>query len=494
MREPESLSPGLRFRRGMTLLLVTLLVPGAAQVAAGNRTTGRAALRVYLIVLALTVLMAVGWFVRRPFVLGLVTRPVLLLVLLLALVAGAVAWMLLFLDAWRLSRPRLLEDGARTAVTATAFLLVLVTAGPMLYGANLVFAQRDLIAGVFGSGIRSEAVDGRYNVLLLGADADPDRPGVRPDSIQLVSVDADTGRSVLFALPRNLQNIPWPQGSPADRAQPEGFACGDACLLNAVYSYGEANPELFPGEAPAGAEAMMQAVQAVTGLHVNYYVLIDMGGFRDIINAMGGIEVTVGSRVPIGGGTSPVTGYVEPGSQTLDGYHALWLARSREGSSDYERMARQRCVMTAMATQLDPQTVLTRFTELAEASEQVVQTNIPDEDLGTFVDLALKAKSQPITSVQFVPPLITPATPDLAQLRAIVEASIDESEDADQQEDADQDQVAPSDSGQEATDGADPSPQQPGDDAQEGTENPSEEGPAAAEDATVDARSVCSAG
>jgi hypothetical protein len=169
---------------------------------------------------------------------------------------------------------------------------------------------------------------------------------------------------------------------------------------------------------------MKQAVQGVTGLTVNYYVLIDLQGFRQLVDAVGGVKVTVHRAVPIGGGTSPVFGEIKPGTQRLDGFHALWYARSRHGSSDYERMARQRCVMNAMLGQLDPSTVLRRFQRIAEAGKQVVSTDIPAGELSTFLTLATKARGQKVTSVQFVPPLITPAHPDFGVVRTRVRSAI----------------------------------------------------------------------
>jgi LCP family protein required for cell wall assembly len=151
----------------------------------------------------------------------------------------------------------------------------------------------------------------------------------------LVSIDATTGRTVLFSLPRNLEEVPFPAGSAAAKALPGGWSCGDTCLLNAIYTWGSAHKNVFPAAADPGAAAMKQAVEGVTGLPVNYCVLIDLRGFEQLVDAMGGITVTVHQRVPIGGETSPISGYIEPGTQHLDGYHALWFARSRQGASDY---------------------------------------------------------------------------------------------------------------------------------------------------------------
>jgi LCP family protein required for cell wall assembly len=432
VREPDGLSPAMRTRRAFLLVLITLLVPGSAQIAAGNRRLGRAALRVWLAGLVAVAAMLLLYLLDRQAVFGLVTRSWFLLLVVVVLVACAIGWLVLVADAWRLARPGGLTGAGRGLLAGVTVCAVLVSSGTMLVGARQVMAGHDLISGVFGGNTRSAAVEGRYNVLLLGGDAGSDRIGVRPDSITLASIDASTGRTVMFSLPRNMQNIPFPADSPMHAAMPHGFDCGDACLLNAVYTYASEHKGVYPASVKdPGAQATMDAVEGVTGLKVNYYVLIDLKGFQSLVDAVDGITLNVNRRVPIGGGSSRITGWIEPGkNQHLDGYHALWFARSREGSSDYERMARQRCVMTAMLQQVNPQTMLTQFRDVAKASAKVVSTDIPEADLGRFVGLGLKAKKEKVTSVQFVPPLITPAHPDFAKVRQLVASAISKSEKA----------------------------------------------------------------
>jgi LCP family protein required for cell wall assembly len=385
-------------------------------------------MRIWAGLIAAGLLGLIGWYVARAAVLSAVTSPFILGVIAVLLVAVAVAWPVLVVDAWRLSRPELLPRRARLGLTGLLIASVLLTSLPLIAGARRSWAAADLINGVFGAGSASAAVDGRYNVLLMGGDAGADRIGTRPDSMTLASIDVDTGRTVLFSLPRNLENVKFAPGSPAAKAMPEGWSCGDECLLNGLYTWGAEHRSLFPGAADPGAEAMKEAIAGVTGLTVNYFVLIDLRGFRRLIDAVGGIDVTVPQRVPIGGETSRVSGYIEPGAQHLDGYHALWFARSRHGASDYARMARQRCVMDAMLHQLDPTTVLDRFQQLASAGKEVMSTDIPATELATFIDLGTKAKSRKITSVQFVPPLINPAYPDFAVIQDRVRTTIDNSE------------------------------------------------------------------
>ncbi|MFN8076543.1 MAG: LCP family protein [Kineosporiaceae bacterium] len=420
LADARPLGPAMRVRRAYSLLALTLVAPGSAQLVAGRRGVGRWALRVWAGVLALLLLAGVLALVARPAAVWLLARPTVLWLAALVCFALAVAWPVLVVDAWRLAQVRSLPMRSRRGVAALAALLVLVTALPTAAVGRRAWAAGSLISDVFAGGGSAAATDGRLNVLLLGGDAGPDRIGLRPDSITLASIDARSGRTVLFSLPRNLENVNFPAGSRAAAALPKGWNCGDTCLLNALYTWGSEHRSQFPGVADPGAELMKEAVEGVLGLKVNYYVLIDLRGFRSLIDAVGGVRLTVGQRVPIGGGTSRVTGWIEPGTRTLDGYHALWFARSRHGASDYARMARQRCVMSAMLQQLDPATVLANFQSIASAGKQVVSTDIPASQLSRFLSLAGRARSQKVSSVQFVPPLIQPARPDQAVVRAAV--------------------------------------------------------------------------
>ena len=428
LRQPEMMTPALRRRRALVLLLATLVVPGSAQLSAGNRRLGQAGVRVWLALVLGAGGLGILLLANRSAAFGLVARSGFLLVLVVALTAGAIFWAVLFLDAWRLGDVRLMPVQGRRVVSGLTGLLMLSTSGSMVVVANQVSTGRDVFASIFSGTTARDAAHGRYNVLLLGGDSGADRIGTRPDSISLVSIDADSGRSVMFGFARDTENINFRAGSLMKTLMPGGWNCGDECLLNGLYQWGTENRKRFPASIKdPGVEATREAVEALSGIDIQYSVLIDLRGFQQLVNAVGGLTIDVKARTPIGGGTSRVSGYIEPGVRHLDGYHALWYARSRHGSSNYERMARQRCVMTAMMQQLNPQTVLLKFQDLARAGGSIVRTDIPQEQLGMFVDLALEAKSQKVTSVNFVPPLINPWSYDPAVIRSRVSQAIDAS-------------------------------------------------------------------
>ena len=102
----------------------------------------------------------------------------------------------------------------------------------------------------------------------------------------------------------------------------------------------------------------------------------------------------------------------------------LWFARARHDSDDYSRMARQKCVMSAMLQQVSPQVALRNFEKIAGASSAMVSTNVPRGEVDRFVDLALKAKSQKIATLSLVPPMINTANPDIDLVHAKVAAAI----------------------------------------------------------------------
>lgn len=432
------------FRRAMVLVFMSLVLPGSAHVVMGRRRAGRLIVRTWLALLALAVLVGVVFLLDNGLVLSAAVNPLLLALLRWGAIVVGLGWAGVVAHAYLLAHPPTIERSRRLIATVTTLAVCLVILGPALILSNVARTSEDLLALFPATNVSS--LPDRVNVLLLGGDAGSDREGLRPDSINLASVDTDTGRAVLFGLPRNMQRVPFPAGSTLDAEFPRGFVCADGeCMLNGIYTYALDHPELFPpglSDVERGTSAMKQAVSATLGLEVHYYAMVDLAGFEGIIDALGGIQIDVQTQVAIGGNAdnpnAPVEGYIEPGLQVLDGHRALWYARSRTDSSDYVRMQRQRCVLGAILDQADPATVVLNFTDLARSAETTISTDVPRGTLDDFIDVGLRTKSQPLTSVQFVPPLIpNTADPDFTLIRATVEAAIEASESAPDPEPAD---------------------------------------------------------
>lgn len=417
----------VRFRRAVVLMLMTLVLPGSAQLVAGNKRVGRLAMRTWFGSLAVCALTVTGGLLWHSFAFWLGSSPFVLRLVRVALALAAVGWALLLIDAWRLGRPLELRQRLRLLAVGLNGVLVFVVAGSLLFASHLVAVQRGLIVTMFGDGVASAAEQGRYNVLLIGGDSGAGRWGLRTDSMTVASIDAETGRTILFGLPRNMTNFPFPRGSLMAKQFPRGYDCA-TCELNSLATWAGDHRDLFAGVKDPGMTATIQAVEGITGLKINYYTLVNLAGFRSLVEAMGGLTLNVRDAIPIGGGEQGQIGTIPAGVQKLDGYQVLWFARSRMAADDYSRMARQKCVMNAMLQQLSPATVITKFQALASAGENMIETNLPASELDTFAELALKARSQKVSSVSFVPPAINTSDPDIGKIRSMIAAAIKASE------------------------------------------------------------------
>lgn len=412
----------VRFRRALALVAMTLVLPGSAQLVAGNRRVGRVAVWASIVLASATVATAITSYFWHELALWIATTPTVLLVLRLALLVLGLAWAALFVDAFRLGEPLTLGVGHRRTTLLVNCGLALTVASALLFGSHVVNTQRGMIMALFTGTKESAAVDGRYNVLLIGADSGVTRWGMRTDSMTLASIDATTGRTVLIGLPRNMENFPFQHGSVLAKQFPHGYNCS-TCELNSLSTYASDHPALFKDAKYPGIDATIEGIEGITDLKVNYWAMIDLQGFRDLADAVGGVTINVRQPIAIGK-TGDVVGWIQPGVQRLSGDKLLWYARSRATSDDYSRMARQKCVMSAMLHQLSPTTVLQHFDALATASKGVLETSIPPSDVDTFVTLAMKAKSQKVATLSLVPPLVDTMHPDIAKIRAAIARSL----------------------------------------------------------------------
>lgn len=432
MRQPEKLAPLDRAKRSIYLVFLTLFFPGSAQYVAGNKMIGRLCLRLALLTLIGGLVAIAIFFVKKPWVLAAVTRTWPLLFILIAVFTAAIAWAALFFDSFFLGvrgRPPLWSKLLTGLLTIT---LVVATSGPLVYFGQFIGTYRGALGTVFAGKKMAKPTQGRYNVLLIGGDAGAGRASLRNDTNILFSVDAATGKAVQVGIPRNLVDAPFPQDSPLAKKFPKGFRYSSKDhMINAVYRYGIEHPQHYPDAKDSGAEAVMDAITGVTGLEVHYYVLINMQGFETLVDALGGIEMDVRKRVPKATTDDKVaTEFIEVGRQHLNGKDALWFARSRFDTTDYERMTRQRCVVSAITQQLAPTTILTRYADIARSSPDVVQTDIPQEKLATLGDIAMSMRGQPIESVALVPPEINTSKPDYLKIRKMVRDALERSKNA----------------------------------------------------------------
>jgi LCP family protein required for cell wall assembly len=246
--------------------------------------------------------------------------------------------------------------------------------------------------------------DQRLTVLLIGTDAGYGRKGARADSIMVGTVDLRTGFVALFGIPRNTGDLPL-RGQAAKALGTKTYAG----MISDLYQEAWDHPELAPEGGNPGAEVLRQTVSTLLGIPVDYYAVIDMGGFVDLVDAFGGITLNVKDRIhvrlspPRKG--EPWREYdIQPGKRHLNGHEALAFARSRTGTNDYDRMRRQRCVLKALMYQNGAVELALKFSSVVKAVRDHVGTDIPVERLPDLVKVRGRLKTDRMLTVGFTPP------------------------------------------------------------------------------------------
>lgn len=444
-REPPG-RPPVRDRRGRPLIaaLLSCLLPGAGQLYLGYRRRGAAMLVITVLCLAV----AVGLWSEPTAISRMLVQPRALLALLVADVGLLVFRIVAVLDAYLLAsrddHRASATSGWRKGAAAGLVVLMTLTAAPHAAAAFYDLQAYDLVTSVFAgedpqwhardrdrhqtaNGLVT-AVPGRVTVLLLGGDAGPGRRGRRTDTMIVASFELATGKVSLFGLPRNMVQVPLPDGPAADHF---GQCRCFPRLLNELYAFAEdERPDLFPNSKRPGIAAVAGAAEELLGLPIDHYALVDLLGFVDVVDALGG--VTVNNLKPLriaidrlGREGSQPAFNIQPGRRHLNGFTALAYSRSRETTSDYDRMQRQRCVIGSLARQTEPAEILAAFPKLVKVLKRSVATDIPASRLPTLLEAA-GDKPVKVATVGFQPPTYNSGwssgypIPDVAKIQSAV--------------------------------------------------------------------------
>jgi len=435
--------PGAYYRR----IAFGTILPGAGLLGTRWKVLGWALVLVSLAVgLGALVRAWQGGLLRSA--LNVAVQPELLQWVGVSIMVATVVWVGSIVLTAQQSWPRRRSSGrwARVLFAAGACAVI---AAPSALAVRYLDVQSSLIDEVFvsaapGAGPHVALVDTaaedpwadvpRVNTLLLGSDAGKDRWGTRTDSMMVVSTDTTTGDTLLIGIPRNLERVPFPKSNPLHALYPNGYDCGDECLMNGIWTLAEGRPDLFPGVTNPGRQSTVDVVGEITGLKIQQSVVINLRGFKALVDAMGGVDINVQQRVCVECHTTATGGveftgdkaeWIEPGLKHLDGRLALWYARSRAGSDDFSRMRRQRCVAGALMQQADPVGLLQRYPQLAKVVKDNVSIDIPPEELPAWVDLALRIQQgDSIRSLPLTSQVISPGNPDFATIRALVQKGL----------------------------------------------------------------------
>ncbi len=242
----------------------------------------------------------------------------------------------------------------------------------------------------------------RLNILLIGADEQGG--GHNTDTLITVSIDPVTKQVAMFSIPRDTVDLPVPAG-PARSVW--GSAYGGK--INSFFVQNRGRSDLWRGNSRTrGYNALKAIIGELYGIDIKYFVEVNFNGFKKVVNAVGGVTINV--QVPVSDDEFPgSTGrtqrlYIPSGIQHMDGEQALRYARSRNGSTDFDRGARQQRVLLSLREQADPQILLPRLPELIDALKSAVRTDVPLDQLDELLGLASSVDTTNIRSIVFGPP------------------------------------------------------------------------------------------
>jgi LCP family protein required for cell wall assembly len=242
---------------------------------------------------------------------------------------------------------------------------------------------------------------GRLNVLLIGTDRRPKEGTYNTDTLIVMSIDPASGQVALFSLPRDTTGIPLV--GPARSF----FGTTWNRKINALFSQARARPDIFPGGKLSGYRALKDTLGGLYGFQIPYYVEVDFGGFTQVVDALGGVTINV--QLPVvddyyPGDKGALRVYIPTGVQHMTGAEALVYARSRHGSNDFDRAARQQRVLLSLRQQADFATILLRLDQLVKATTKTVKTDFPPDKLQQLIGLASRIDIGNVRSYVFTPP------------------------------------------------------------------------------------------
>lgn len=225
--------------------------------------------------------------------------------------------------------------------------------------------------------LNQELLTNRLTVLLVGIDSNEQRQGRdeprNTDALMLVSVSADQSEVALVSLPRDTVDVPLEDGTTW------------AQKINGLY-------------AAEGIDALVGAMGALYDVPIDGYLALDMDDVVMLIDAVDG--VTVDPPEPLR--DPPIGLDVQAGEQVLDGETALAYVRTRI-DQDYGRMGRQQEVIQALVGELTAEDADVDLARLVAGLESL-ETDLPLEDLPTFVEIGRRVQDADVSELVVGPP------------------------------------------------------------------------------------------
>lgn len=249
---------------------------------------------------------------------------------------------------------------------------------------------------------------GRVNILLLGRGGGTHDAPDLTDTIMIASIDPVNKTADLVSIPRDLWVNVSNQGVMKINA---AWQSGEFQALG-KHQTGSTDPKAIK----AGYNTIDSTIKDVTGLNINYHVLVDFEGFRQAIDTVGGVTVNVPADL-----VDPTMAWenhndpvlARAGIQQMDGVKALLYARSRETSSDFARSERQRAILIALKSQVMTLSTLSnpvKLSKLISAFGNSVQSDLSISNVNRLYAIMKGVDNTKINSVSLVDaanPLVT---------------------------------------------------------------------------------------
>jgi LCP family protein required for cell wall assembly len=234
--------------------------------------------------------------------------------------------------------------------------------------------------------------NGRVTVLLVGIDNTHGDVLALTDTLIVASFDPRQGSLVMISLPRDMAHLPYYRGGTF------------LARINVLRQQAVRDPASYP-DGPMGT--LVNEMSYIVGVPIDYYAVIGISGFSQLIDAVGGVDVNVTRQVSDPGyGFSPteIGFFVEPGWHHFDGKYGTAYARSRHGSSDYQRAARQQQLLLALRDKLGDPFVLANLPQILDAVSQIIRTDAPLDRLPDILSIVLRSTLADTRNIVLAPP------------------------------------------------------------------------------------------
>ena len=324
------------------------------------------------------------------------------------------------------------ENSPKRLASVMAVAGVMLMFAPTTYAVTRVHDLAGVISDVFVSSGSSDPLAGTSGtdddpfttVLLLGGDEGPGRWAMRTDSMILVIIHRASGRIAMVSVPRNLNRVQFPPGSAMANEFPKGFDGLANAIYPYVYTHEDVAASYLRGELQPEAVALASGLSYSFNIAIDDYVLVNMQGFLELVDVLGGVTLTLDEKIPmpgnVPGAKHDYPPYIGPGEVEMDGTIALGFARSRSGDSDYGRMGRQRQLLSALAARASGVDVLRKFPDLAEVMRWTVRTSLNTDEFSFLVE-RLQDGAAVKESVGLAPPIINPGSPDFDTIATLID-------------------------------------------------------------------------